>query len=955
MAWPAAPVLRAGTHSQYWSWLVFDVPVIPPRPDPVVGRAPERAVLAAALAAARAGTGAVVVVTGPAGIGKTRLVELLAQDAGSAGVAVRWGRCLDDDGAPPLWPWRRALDPLRHDATLTAARARAHGNQAGSPADPEAAAAHRFGLLSAASDALVAAAEPAGLVVVLEDLHWADTISRDLLQHLAGDVRRSRLLVVATTREPAPGPPGADLLPLGPLSAGGVAAYLTTAAGRAVDRDAVALVHARTGGHPLYLRTLVQVLGVDGLTTAHDPAAFERRLADSPALQHLVAGVLADVPPAQQRLLRVAALLGEEVDPVLLARVLGEPLPEVVDGLTSLAYAGLLAPVPDAPGRRRFAHALVRDGVRAQLPEADRPQWHARAGDVLEQDGAAPGEVAAHRLRAATDPASCALAVQWARRAAGAAAGLAPAESVRLLRCALAVSGGPLRADPELLVELATVEFLAGDVAVCLERCGQAADAAARVGSALLQAEAALVVRGNGDSGTAAVLLELCDRALAAGAVPAPVRARLLAQRAEAEGSCGQVDRARELAAEALALATSSGDVTAVLAAIHSAVDLLDAAAPPAERERLARRALVLLPSAASSLARLWPQVWLLDAAYSGGDRAGVRDGVARLERLAAAAALPLVDWHLLRVRAAHAAFEGRLDDARAANGRAAEVALRMGDPSALGMSQAFQLQLARLTGDPAEMWPDWLASLAAAPPMPVVTASRASALCLLGQHEQAREDHDRVLAQVPDLPRDGRWYGTLFALVQSTLDLSDVRAAGVLLEQLTPVAPRSGGPGSGNVWAPGSGWHPVGSLLALTGDLAGAAQALELALQVDLATGARALEARVRLDLAEVLAATDPERAAVLAGEAAGLARRIGLAGPLAQAEALTRRLAEQAAAADPLTPREREVADLAGQGLSNREIASRLIVSERTVETHVRNALAKLGVHRRTGLTRR
>ena len=131
----------------------------------------------------------------------------------------------------------------------------------------------------------------------------------------AGSPELSRLgglrPLAAPGREPAPGPPGADLLPLGPLSAGGVAAYLTTAAGRAVDRDAVALVHARTGGHPLYLRTLVQVLGVDGLTNAHDPAAVERRLADSPALQHLVAGVLADVPPAQQRLLRVAALLGE--------------------------------------------------------------------------------------------------------------------------------------------------------------------------------------------------------------------------------------------------------------------------------------------------------------------------------------------------------------------------------------------------------------------------------------------------------------------------------------------------------------------------------------------------------------------------------------------------------------------------------------------------------------------
>lgn len=915
----------------------------------MVGRAPERAALGSALAAARGGAGSVVLVTGPAGIGKTRLVELLAQDAEAEGVDVRWGRCLDDEGAPPLWPWRRALDPLRSEPLLAAALARAQ-----SPAEPAAAAAHRFALLAAASDALTAAAEPAGLVVVLEDLHWADTLSIDLLRHVVGDARRSRLLVVVTSRDPAPTLTGAELLPLGPLAPGGVAAYLTMLAGRAVDRDAVALVHERSGGNPLYLRTLVTVLGVDGLTAPPDQEAVERRLAASPELQHLITRVLADVPPAQRQLLRVAALLGEQVDPDLVARVAEVPLPDVLEGVAALASVGLLASVPDLPGRRRFAHALVRDGVRAEVVDADRLRWHARAGHLLEQDGAPAGEVAVHWLRAAADPDSCAVAVRWARRAAVETAGLAPAQAVRLLRSALAVSGGPQSAGPELLVELATAEFLAGEVAASLERCRQASDAAARAGSAALQAEAALVVRGTGDGGAAALLLELCERALAAGPVPSSVRARLLAQQAEALATGGQVERGRELAAEALALAMSSGDSVAVLAAVHSAVDLLDAAGPPAEREQLAQRALALLPATASPLARLWPQIWRLDAAYARSDPLAVAECVAGLERLAAVARLPLVDWHLRRVRAAHAAFEGRLDDAREANEQASHVALRMGEPSAAGMSNAFRLRLARVTGDTGDLTPDWLEELALAPPIPVVAASRASALCLLGQTERARDDHDRVVGRLSSLPRDGRWHGTLYALVESTLDLGDVKAAGVLLEQLTPVAPWSGGPGSGNVWAPGSAWHPVGSLRALAGDHDGAVRALEQALEVDVATGARAHEARVRLELAELLAAGSPDRSAVLAGEAAVLARRIGLPGPLMRAEELQRRLAEQAAAADPLTPREREVASLAAQGWSNRDIAGRLFVSERTVETHVGNALGKLGLHRRTELPR-
>lgn len=943
---------------------MFDAQVaVADRSGTLVGRATERAVLQAALDRALGGTGGVLLVHGPAGIGKTRLVEVLAQGAAERGVTVCWGRCLDDAGAPALWPWRAALDQVHADPAL--ARARAAARESGG--EPSASAAVRFALVAAATDALVAAAGPAGLVVVLEDLHWADTASLALLRHLAAEVRRSRLLVVATHRD-ATGPalgamlpdlvpqPGVGLLAVGPLPAAGVAAYLTAVAGRAVDRGAVALAHQRSGGNPLYLGALVRVLGVELLEQPLGPDV-EQRLAGSLELHHLVASVLDGVDPASRRVLQVASLLGEQVDPGLLAEVSGLSSREVAVHLEALVAAGLLAPLPDAPGSRRFVHALVRDGVRADVTEADRTHWHDRAARVLEQRGPARlGEVAAHRLRAATDAASTLRAVRSAQRAAADPGRLAPPEAVDLLRSALlaadrfGVDGGELA---ELLVELATAEYLAGEVGSSLEHCCRAADLAHRAGDGPVQARAALVLQGIGHPATAEQVASLCRQALEAGPLPPPLHSRLLAQLSSAQGHLGRADEALALAATALDAAESCGDATAVLAAIHARVSALDARSGPDERQELAGRALELLPHRGAPLARLWPHLWLLDAAHIGGDPVAVEQAVAAVELLVAGAGVPLADWHGLRVRAAHAALQGRIADARAANEQARVIALRMQEPAAAGMTQAFRICLAQATGDPDELGPDWLAELDHAPPMAVLSANRACTLALVGRPEEALGPYRQVLALVPDLPRDGRWHATLYGLVEVAVILGDADGAAVLQQQLEPLGPWCGGPGSGNMWAPGSGWRPVGRLALVQGRRNEAVAALERALAIDLRLAARLDAVHVRLELADALGAG--ERPLALVREAAAEARRLGLTVLLARADALQGRLEGRAAAADPLTTREREVAALVAQALTNREVAQQLFLSERTVETHVRHVLAKLGLTRRTELVAR
>ncbi|UOY02061.1 AAA family ATPase [Blastococcus sp. PRF04-17] len=458
-----------------------------------VGRSAELAELAAGIAAAAAGRGGLLLLSGPAGIGKTRTVE----EATARAPAVVWGRCVDDPGAPPMWPWRRVA------RTLPGVRAALAGTRSGldvpggGPPDPESA---RFALVAGTAEALLEAAEADGLVVVLEDLHWADETSLRLLRHLAGELPRSRLLVVATYRDPSGAAVGSPLdralpdllrwptsrvLSLAPLTEDDVRAYL-----RGAPEEAVRLALRRSGGNPLYLRAI-----------ARAPATGNGQ--DGQELRHLVRTTLSALSPAVLDLLDTAAVLGEELDPGQLGLVTGRPPDEVRDGLDAAVRAGVLAAVPDAPGRRRFVHAVVRGAIYDDLSPSAREELHRRAAEALEplaeDDDHASGPVAGHWLRATSEPRTLRRAAAWARRAAEAATrSLAFDEAARFLAMAW---GAAQRAgvDPadraELLLALARAEFRAGRFAESLGHATAASDAAAECGRNDLLAPAALTVQ----------------------------------------------------------------------------------------------------------------------------------------------------------------------------------------------------------------------------------------------------------------------------------------------------------------------------------------------------------------------------------------------------------------------------------------------------------------------------
>lgn len=297
-----------------------------------MGREAELTALRERIVDARAGQGGVVLVAGPAGIGKSTLVDRAVRDLEPSQVTRGWG--VADATAPVLWPWRDALgmDAVERAAVLEPGSA-------------------QFLMLHDAAGAVCRLGAERLHVCVLEDFHWADELSVRLLRHVAGQVGTSRLLVVVTTRRPSdgmearrsfPGGAGFETMPpvhwvhLGPLSATDVAAYATAVYGRPSSTAQLRGLVDRCGGNPLFLRALTDPAWAPAYQGSTQPVGAS-------ALGHLVHRLLADLPADVRTVLNAGAALGERIDAGLLATSLGRSPTHVTGMLDVAARAGVVA------------------------------------------------------------------------------------------------------------------------------------------------------------------------------------------------------------------------------------------------------------------------------------------------------------------------------------------------------------------------------------------------------------------------------------------------------------------------------------------------------------------------------------------------------------------------------------------------------------------------------------
>lgn len=246
---------------------------------------------------------------------------------------------------------------------------------------------------------------------------------------------------------------------------------------------------------------------------------------------------------------------------------------------------------------------------------------------------------------------------------------------------------------------------------------------------------------------------------------------------------------------------------------------------------------------------------------------------------------------------------------------------------------------------------------------MPLVQVSKCSWLLLVGRRDEAAAAFEEFRELPATMPVGLRWAPTLGLIGEVAVELQDAPVAAAVYERLAPTAVYYSGDGSGAVFCHGSNARVLADLALVAGRHNDALRLYGDAVAMNARLGARPFTALSRLGWARALMGTEltarpgsaPGRqdlrlARTLLDQAAGEFRRLDMPGPLAASVTLLTRLKALERTSNPLTVRESEIATLIAEALSNKEIAGRLFLSERTVETHVRHILGKLGFSSRT-----
>jgi class 3 adenylate cyclase/tetratricopeptide (TPR) repeat protein len=895
--------------------------------NPFVGRDDEKQKLWDAFKLARGGERQLAFLVGEPGMGKSRLSAEFAREVHAAGATVLYGRC-DEESLAPYQPFVEALRhyvsvcpleelktqaaPLADDlARLVPDLARRLTDVTVQPTSTDA-DTDRLRLFDAVQQLLAEAAAEHTVVLVLDDLHWADRPTLQLLRHLLR-TEPFPIQIVATYRETdldRTHPLStvlADLrrehlferLHLKGLDADEIVLALERGAGQDIGRRGHRLAEAlarATDGNPFFILQILGHLTDTGRIYEQDGVwTFDAQVEDlgiPEGVKEVIGRRVSTLSERANQALGIAAVLGRDFELAILERVSDMTTDELVDGLDEAVRAGIVLETSGAVGSYSFAHALVRETLYEELTATRRVRLHRLVTDVLEELSAGDpdryvSELAYHLLEAA-QVAETEKAIDYARRAAERAVSLlAYEEGARLYERALQALelGKPEdeRLRCELLVGKGDAQWKSAGIAGSLVAFQNAVEIARRLDDAELFARAALGIAGPPEQAVSANDQPApLDEALAMftgedSLLKATVLARLATQY-----PLNESERRGARAREALEMARRLQDERTLAFALRAA--MLAAWRPDNVDEELDMAVEVLSLAERTHDKELavfghgWRGIHLMHIC----DMAGVDAEMERVLGLVSELKQPFSEWTTTMWRATRAMLDGRLGESDALATEAFEIGQRAGIDVALGAYVAQLTVIRWLQGRLVELEPLLEATSKQYPDIPAFLCS----LALLYGETGRVDDVSRSLEHLsPDrysaLPLDGFWMVGVTRLSEACAQIGDAGHAATLYELLLPYAGRNAVSG-GAVSAAGSVSRALGVLATTLGRWDDAERHLRDAIEENESMGARPFVALALHDYATMLLLRadtgDVEKAYELLDRALPIARDVGM-----------------------------------------------------------------------------
>jgi DNA-binding CsgD family transcriptional regulator len=979
-----------------------------------VGRERELRQLQAAFGAAAKGDGALILLVGEPGIGKTALSDQLCRLVSASGGLPLVGHCYEEGSfRPPYQPFAEVFATYLHGLDTDVLNAELGSSAADlarivptlrerlrvslpPPGDPE---EDRWRLLQAATDLLHRAAAQQPLLVVLEDLHDADRGTLDLLLYLARNLHGARILVVGTYRDVEVDrvhPLSVALtelhrasnvvrVPLRGLLTNEVHRMLTETSQQTVSQPFAELVHRQTEGNPLFVRETLRFMIDTGLVERRDGAL--RRVGDQglagripEGLRDAVGKRLSRLSGSTNRVLGVASVIGREFQLDVLQQVLARPEEELEAALEEASAAAIIEEhsAVGAAITYRFSHAFFRQTLYDEIVAPRRIRLHQQVAHALEEiysrriDEHAD-ELAEH-YSFYSDTLNLAKAVRYGELAAKHAAEVfAYGEAAHQLDRALVVQD---LVDPDdqakccdLMLTLGEALFPAGETERVVTHVApdalKVAEALSDRSRAFRACRLAVDCLGAGFNAAQPEYLTWAELAARYANPDSIERVHANLALATAWFTRGQFAQAHALRLEALALARHHADPEALFS---SALALLLNPAPQHWEERVClAEECAGWPRQGVSSHTLGLALWRCGMVQlAQGERTRAEDLWRQVEELAERTRVATVRVLAARTDVVLAIVDGHLEDAlvqlKRYVARADESGVAVnGRQVAVGMLIAPALNLGR-----ADVWlaafdePGGPATLTR-PGRPAawfiaLTAERALCLAQLGRMEEARRLVGPLLDDIDGSFYDGVPKEVPVVLLQAAVVFEHQAAAQALAARLASVAHLTAA-------------HPIytcvarhlGDAAALTGDRKTARAYYQQALESAGKIRFRPELALTHLRLAELLldGTNDSAQSEALAHLDLAIPELIDM--KMQPALERARALRESFEPATPLGPtresaaggltgREREIASLMAYGLSNQDIAKRLVITEGTVEVHVKHILGKLGFRSRT-----